>query len=143
LQPTEDGGIVTAFRWSSQIYRVDANGKIVYSIDGIEKIAFPAQRSFSTGGGGSPTMIRVDPAASEAVLQLLVAGKTVNALFGGSSPNKKAILDRYDVADGHYLGSIKLGFQPTSIGIAGSSLYALMNDPVPTIIRLRWPTALN
>lgn len=68
---------------------------------------------------------------------LSLSGDTMYVHFGGYSRDSKALLDRYDVNGGKYLGSYRLPFRADAVAVGPDRIYALVNDPYPAILALR------
>jgi hypothetical protein len=57
--------------------------------------------------------------------------------FGGYTPYHLAVVDRYTVSSGQYQGSYLLPAQARAISISGNTIYALIENPYPTVLALR------
>jgi hypothetical protein len=134
LAPTKDGALIVAFRWSSMLLKVGAGGTVDSIQRGIEPIPFPEMRAFPSGRHGE-RVLRIDPAAPEAVQGLSINGDTINVLFAGRSGSRGRIIDKY-LTSGRYVGSVQLPVAPLDIVVAGDRIYALLNDPEPAVITL-------
>lgn len=137
LVTTADGSVIVAFRWSSRLLRIEANGTPGFSVDGPEKVDFPLTRSYPAGNDGRNTMVRIAPGATEAVLQLFRDDDVVNVRFKGSGPDKGSVVDRFNAKTGAYIESIRLPIVPVSVAFDQETAYLLVADPVPGIRKYR------
>lgn len=133
LVTTPDGAVIVAFRWSSRLLRIEADGTPGFSVDGPEKVDFPLTRSYSVGGGGRNTMVRIAPGSTEAALQLFRDEDVINVRFKGAGPDKGKIVDRFNAKTGAYIESIRLPVVPVAVAFENQTAYLLVADPVPAI----------
>lgn len=61
----------------------------------------------------------------------------LQVLFGGHTGNRKALIDRYDLRSGDYLGSLLLPGPAYAIAGDGDMLFLLSADPIPRLVALR------
>lgn len=140
--PLIDGAVV-AFRWSSKIALLGADGSVRQIIDGIEPVAFPGVKSYPLKSGKfSGEVHRVNPAATPAALSITATHDELLVLFAGATPNRGRIVDVYDRSSGLYLRSHLLPFPVLELVVLpDNALATLRSDPVPSIDIWRAPGA--
>lgn len=131
---TPDGGAVVAFSWASALYRLSPQAGVTLLHRGIETIQFPKTVAYQMPDGG-PTMVRIAPDATPATDWLFTSGDTVFVTFGGRSADRGRIIDAYAATSGRYLGSTRVPVQAQSVALSGNTLYVLILDPVPAIVK--------
>ncbi len=67
---------------------------------------------------------------------LTMSDSIIYVLFGGRTPENRAIVDLYDFADGGYLGSFLLPDRAYEISVSDGQLVMLMLRPVPHVVTL-------
>lgn len=67
---------------------------------------------------------------------LTMSDSIVYVLFGGRTPENRAVVDLYDFADGGYLGSFLLPDRAYEISVSAGQLVMLMLRPVPHVVTL-------
>lgn len=91
--------------------------------------------------------LTVTPARSERVSRVRESRFTAEAVsvcqdrvfvfFGGRSADRNRLIDVYTASDGLYRGSLRLPTHPRWAVIAGGLVYALYEDPYPTVAAWR------
>ena len=127
-------GMAVAFRWSSDLILLNADGSLRGTADGIEPRRFPelvtydldpddlGLRQFAT-----LAVTKVDPTAIEVTRSLAVDGTRVFVLALGTGDNRGRIIDVYGVLDGLYQGSILLPTKVSSIAILADGRMATLD----------------
>lgn len=64
-------------------------------------------------------------------------GDTVHVVFGGYTPERRRVVDRYDVRTGRYAGSLRLPRKPIAHAVHAGTHLLLVDDPEPGILALR------
>lgn len=127
-------GMAVAFRWSSDLILLNADGSLRATADGIEAREFPdlvtygldpedlGLRQFAT-----LAVTKVDPTAVEMTRSLAVDGTHVFVLAVGATDNRGRIIDVYAMSDGVYQGSILLPSKVSSIAILADGRLATLD----------------
>jgi hypothetical protein len=131
-----DGGALVSFRWASTLIRVSPIGKADTLRESAQPIGFPEFRAYKADDGKT-TMLRIHPSAREATRGLFVTREVIAVLAVDQEDPEGTILDRYRM-DGTYLGSRRLPKGTRSATGTENDVYVLVNEPIPSLLRLRW-----
>lgn len=134
------GNVIVGFRWASRLVMVSAGDSLLWGVEGVDHLGFPAFSSYKTKIAGRDALVeRVDPAARAATAGLVEDGHgQVLAWSVGTGVDRGRIVDHYSTRDGRYLGSTRLPIKPLNIAHTGSQLVLLLDDPVPSLQFLKW-----
>jgi hypothetical protein len=133
---TPDGryGLI-GFIYADPLLLLDLSSGALRTIRGIEPQPFPKMVQWSDRGA---VFTRVDPEARPATLSITSDQEHMYVLYGGTSPHRGRIVDRYLLSDGTYRGSFILPQRVLRIVRVDRGFAALVSDPVPAIHVWRW-----
>ena len=137
IATTHDGGAIVAFRWSSLLLSISPEGSASVLHPGVTRIAFAEYKAYPTGQRNE-TMLRINPDAVEAVRTIAVRADTLFVVAPDGRDQERAIVDLYSISGKRYLESRRLSFATPSIAVSSGHFFALVQDPLPGIVRLRW-----
>lgn len=134
---------VIAFRWASSLLQVGRDGKEIKRCVAIDSVAFPSAvsspiRRAVDGGVFEGIVTRPDPTARVATRGLIAYDNRLGVYPKTIGADSLRIVDLYSAPCGAYQESRRLPFEPKFLGATGDSLVALVDDPLPHLIMLRW-----
>lgn len=138
--PVADGYLVT-FRWSSRMMLIDREGATRRSCTGVDSLSFPpvqqTKLNIKLGPYRNLRTNRVDPHARQAATRVTMLGGT---LFVSAPPaaGHTRLADLYAPNCGRYLGSRPFPFVTSHVAGARDLLVAMLIEPVPHLVVLRW-----
>jgi hypothetical protein len=144
--PTPKGFLV-AFRWSSTFMEFTHDGSFIRSCTGVDSLTFPPTRAapmkmkLPRGGKQKLTDVRirrVDPSGVESGAYLTTFGGNPAVLRHSPDSESGSVLDVYAPGCGSYRRSIPFPFATSVVAGSADSLVALLNEPVPHVVLLRW-----
>jgi hypothetical protein len=134
------GNVIVGFRWASRLVKVSPGDSLLWDVQGIDQLDFPAFSTYKTKIAGQDALVqRVDPAARAATAGL-AEGRNGQVLAWsiGTGVDRGRIIDHFSTRNGQYLGSTRLPIKPLNIAHTGTQLVLLLDDPVPSLQFLKW-----
>lgn len=105
----------------------------------VEHTEFPEVVSHSPTRGTTVTGLAAG--ATPSAHSLAVKQDTLLVLSGGTTPTRRRVLDKYDLATGRYVGSQLLPWRTTSFAVSGNDkVFLVSRDPsglYPTVVALQ------
>ncbi|HEU4457419.1 MAG TPA: hypothetical protein VFR81_30395 [Longimicrobium sp.] len=100
----------------------------------VERAEFPEVVEKAEGNAVTTQLASYAPCSACSVT---MDGADFYAHFGGVTPRRRRLLDRYDRQTGEYRESYLLPVEATAVSVAGGTVYALIEEPYPTLLALR------
>ena len=100
----------------------------------VESVPFPRIVASQRGNVRSATLASDAPCSA---CRVALADSTLWVLFGGRSPVRDRVIDRYRVSDARYVGSVLLPVEATEMAVGDDAVYLLAIEQAPTILALR------
>lgn len=141
---TEVGSGVVAFRWSSDLVFLNADGSVRTVRDGVEPIRMPepvryeldpADLGAEAGRYSNVIVTKVDPKATEVTKSLAVGRSRVFVLTLGSTENRGRVVDIYTIG-GEYEGSFLLPWSVSEIAVVDEEILATLSTDLFPIVTL-------
>jgi hypothetical protein len=134
-------GYLVAFRWSSRMTLIDRAGAIRRSCTAVDSLSFPlvqqTKLNITLGRYRNLRTSRVDPRARQAATIVTTLGSNLAVSAPGAS-GKSRVIDLYASDCGRYLGSRPFPLVASHAGGNGDMLVAMLIEPVPHLVVLRW-----
>lgn len=134
------GGYVIPFRWSSRMLVVDKNGAVRRECTGVDSLSFPdvfETRLSDIGDLKGVRATRVDPRAREATIYATTLEGKI-AIEPLTPRGRPRVIDLYAMDCGRYLESRPFPFAAGMLAGTESVLIAMLPEPVPHVVVLRW-----
>jgi hypothetical protein len=135
------GGYQLIFRWSNRMLVLSPAGLVTGTCTGIDSLTFPdvIRRSIPVKipGVTSLQMTRADPKAVQASYHAAAVGNQV-LVEPSVAITRRHLLDVYDARCGKYVESRPFPFPNTQLAGSRDLLIAVLNEPMPHVVMLRW-----
>jgi hypothetical protein len=134
-------GFQLTFRWSNRMLVLSAEGTVTSTCTGIDSLSFPdvLRRSIPVKieGVKSFETTRADPRARQGAYHGAALGNQV-LVEPSTAITRQHLLDVYGSNCGKYLESRPFPFKNTQLAGSRDLLIAIINEPVPHLVILRW-----
>jgi hypothetical protein len=127
---------VVAFMWSSRVLFLDAKGAITTQWDGPELLSLPraVTTAVSIPGLKNAAVTRVDPKAVRGASAVAATTNRAFVVFDGATPDRRRIVDVFDLPSGRYAGSYRLPERAAAIAaLSDDRIVTLHDEPVPQL----------
>jgi hypothetical protein len=137
--PGHDGYLVV-FRWASRMQLIDRSGNLRSSCSGVDSLSFPSileTKLKDVAGMSNVRAHRIDPKAQQAAVGATLFHSRI-AVVAAASKGKPRLIDLYALPCGPYIESRPFPFPFVALAGNQSLMFAMLSDPVPHIVVLRW-----
>ena len=135
------GGSLLTFRWSSRMVVLSPDGAIIRACTGIDSLSFPdaitRKVDVKVEGIQNLRATRVEPNALPAALRAAMIGQQL-LVEPSVKRSHTHVLDVYDGGCGKYVGSRPFPYPATLLSATRDLVVAMIDEPVPHILLLRW-----